>query len=99
MHSDFPELPDCLNRVLNGIVTPDLPKVRKSRTRKPRGEVLRLYLLRKRGFADGFHRAEFVKRDKRVTVRIGSRITTVPCEQWDRALAKWHGREYVAPGA
>jgi hypothetical protein len=104
MHDDLPALPDFLNRKLNPSEPRELPKRRAPRKRKPKGEVLRLYLLNKRGFGDGFHACEFVKRTKKrvgkvtlpcVTVRIGKRLTNVTCEQWDRAHAKWHGRDYV----
>jgi hypothetical protein len=96
---DFPELPVFLTRKTNGIVTDPLPKQRQPRTRKPKGEVLRLYLLNKRGFADGYHRGEFITRaNGRVRIRIGKRTTTVPSEQWDRAHAKYHGREYNGEG-
>ena len=100
--NNYPKLPVFLNRKLNGIEPTPLKKKQKSQERSNGKATIQLWFgptfntdtgrieaYRKRGFADGFHRATLVKLGTRhVKVQIGSRQTTIPREMWDDAVAK-----------
>jgi hypothetical protein len=84
--SDIPELPDFLNRRLNGI-KPELFVERKPRApRKSKVERRNVYLLGKRRFADGFHTASLLEAgNKWARIQIGGNTARVPVEVWNKA--------------
>jgi hypothetical protein len=93
--TDFPTLPDFLNRKSNGAVT---PAIRETRTRAPRtkkapARAVRIYIAtRYRGLACGWNYVTIVKRGRKyVTVRptfAGARSIRFPISIFERIWDK-----------